>query len=853
MTVTWITPSGSLRVIPERVLTEIPLSASSTKGAVSFQLIAGKLPRGLRLSNGLIVGSPTEVIKLTTSRFVIRAFDGEDIDDRTFSISVDGADSPEWITREGYLKVGPGNAYFVLDNSPVSFQLETTDTDLTAGDTLKYYLLPRGGELPPGLTLSSLGLISGFTDPIFSIQYSDSEKAGYDQYPFDEIPQDFQAARKNGYDSFFYDTTIFDFEEESLLPRRLSRSYNFVILVSDGIHSITRQFKIYVVTEEFLKADNTIIQVGTGVFTADSAAVRTPSWITDSNLGRFRANNYVTIFLEVFNPSTLPGIISILKLPKNSDGSDSEFPPGLELDSTTGLLSGKVPYQTRITKEYKFTVIAIYFPFIEEPVKYVFRDNWSPIATYVPNDTVRYQGFIYVCKKTNKNKDPSQIEFWEISTSQIEKTFTVELFGEIDSAIEWITDSNLGSIKPNQSSLLNVEARGLIYGNRVAYEFVSGALPPGLQFLPNGIIQGKVRQFADSTGLGLLRFYDLNEESNEREFNMTFDGDATSFDKKFTFTIKARDSSNFAQVNKTFFVTVNIENEITFANLYITALQAKEKRLLWTSFITNVSIFPPEDLFRYGDLSFSTQTDLKMLVYAGIETKEAVNYVQAMSRNHYRKRMLFRDVRSAEAKDPVTQKVLYEVVYVELVDEYEKNNTSISETVPLPKKINSPVLVSYDAIRIDSDIPLVSNQDHQRVFPNSIKNMRKRIKNIGERDRDLLPLWMRSIQKDTFFESGYVKSLVLCYAKPGKSEIIKARIKASNFDFKNLDFLADRYIIDILDGEIQDKYLAFPQRDVLNKLSNPSQPVDAVFTVTAGTFDSNVVFFDSEAITFDQD
>jgi hypothetical protein len=112
---------------------------------------------------------------------------------------------------------------------------------------------------------------------------------------------------------------------------------------------------------------------------------------------------------------------------------------------------------------------------------------------------------------------------------------------------------------------------------------------------------------------------------------------------------------------------------------------------------------------------------------------------------------------------------------------------------------------------------------------------------------------MRSIQKDTFFESGYVKSLVLCYAKPGKSEIIKARIKASNFDFKNLDFLADRYIIDILDGEIQDKYLAFPQRDVLNKLSNPSQPVDAVFTVTAGTFDSNVVFFDSEAITFDQD
>jgi hypothetical protein len=33
-----------------------------------------------------------------------------------------------------------------------------------------------------------------------------------------------------------------------------------------------------------------------------------------------------------------------------------------------------------------------------------------------------------------------------------------------------------------------------------------------------------------------------------------------------------------------------------------------------------------------------------------------------------------------------------------------------------------------------------------------------------------------------------------------------------NFSFKSLDFVADRYIIDIIDGEIEDKYLAFPQR-----------------------------------------
>ena len=88
--------------------------------------------------------------------------------------------------------------------------------------------------------------------------------------------------------------------------------------------------------------------------------------------------------------------------------------------------------------------------------------------------------------------------------------------------------------------------------------------------------------------------------------------------------------------------------------------------------------------------------------------------------------------------------------------------------------------------------------------------MRERIKDIGERDRDHLPLWMRSIQPDSRVETGFVKAIVLCYAKPGKGDIIKAKIKASGFDFKNLDFEADRYLIDILEGNIQDKYFAFP-------------------------------------------
>jgi hypothetical protein len=71
---------------------------------------------------------------------------------------------------------------------------------------------------------------------------------------------------------------------------------------------------------------------------------------------------------------------------------------------------------------------------------------------------------------------------------------------------------------------------------------------------------------------------------------------------------------------------------------------------------------------------------------------------------------------------------------------------------------------------------------------------------------------MRSTQDQASFETGFIPALPLCYCKPESSANVLARIKASGFDFKNIDFVADRYIIDIIDGDIEDKYLAFPQR-----------------------------------------
>jgi hypothetical protein len=217
----WSEISGlSLGTLDEGTATVIDLPVAAF---TDISLISGELPQGLAIQGTQIIGTPSEVARETESRFVLRALYGSRIEDRTFSITIVGADEPAWQTESGLLPVGKNNTFFILDSSLVDFQLQADDPDLAAGQRLRFFIANGDGELPPGINLSESGKLSGIVDPILALE----RRAGdgtFDDARFDRYPYDFAQRRGGKYDSFFFDSSLLQpgqtkeeyFEEQNL-------------------------------------------------------------------------------------------------------------------------------------------------------------------------------------------------------------------------------------------------------------------------------------------------------------------------------------------------------------------------------------------------------------------------------------------------------------------------------------------------------------------------------------------------------------------------------------------------------------------------------------------------------------
>lgn len=292
-------------------------------------------------------------------------------------------------------------------------------------------------------------------------------------------------------------------------------------------------------------------------------------------------------------------------------------------------------------------------------------------------------------------------------------------------------------------------------------------------------------------------------------------------------------------------------NDLLYSNIYAKPFLKLEKRIELADFFTNPDIFERNLLYRPSDLQFGVQNELKMLIYAGIETKDAPQYVSALGRSS-KKRFRFGTIKKAVAKAPGTNDILYEAVYVEILDNMENAKGSVPKTV-ITRYLNYPITVnqgrrdSWDSditdnnldrsaedvlprimtqdsiMRADYDGQRISDVNKSTVFGNSVTNIRSNISAIGETERNFLPLWMRTPQTFSGIEQGFTKAVVLCYCRPQSSsdsfnpaDRIINNIKNLGIDFKNVDFTFDRIIIDSVEGETGDKYIAFGAREVIN-------------------------------------
>jgi hypothetical protein len=122
-------------------------------------------------------------------------------------------------------------------------------------------------------------------------------------------------------------------------------------------------------------------------------------------------------------------------------------------------------------------------------------------------------------------------------------------------------------------------------------------------------------------------------------------------------------------------------------------------------------------------------------------------------------------------------------------------------------------------ITVDSQGYKISNPNVTEYFPNSVSNWRDRLRNWSDSaetfslERNYLPLWMRSIQPGARTELDFQLAIPVCYCKVGQADDILLNIKnyleVSGFRFNQLEYTADRYIIDSVEGQTQDKYLVF--------------------------------------------
>lgn len=570
------------------------------------------------------------------------------------------------------------------------------------------------------------------------------------------IPQSLLDPTTLGFDEQDFENYPWDHSNQSI-----NKTYQFVISATDGKDFDIETYTIKVLSKDSMTADTTDFRADHfDHITADVDNKRMPILLNPpTTLGTLLHDNYFTFKFNGYDPDN-DRITYALSLGAgslyDSIGYDSdlgyspsnlEAPPGLTLDADTGYFYGYIPVQSVSQKDYEFAV----------SVTKADISGYTSALSYV----------------------------------------TVTIVTDLLKQVTWSSDAALGTIENGAVSELSVSASNPL-GRTLYYRLKRGKknrLPQGLKLLDNGLIVGR------------CSFNTFQLDGGR----ITFDENTTTFDNKFTSTIEAYDLEGEISVTKDFTITVNATNTKPFEELYLVSRTKKADRDSFTTLLGNSTLFPASKIYRSNDPYFGKSLDLRFLVAYGLAPDKLQEFVAAMSKNHYNKKLTFGDVGYARALN-ADNTVRYEVVYIKIGDDQENTKgTSTSSVLNIRSKTDNNLSVDKGYIDVSSGLWNSDAGQEHKLYPNSIQNMQQAmISGVGQSNTDRLPDWMTDKQSDDTVLN-YQHYAILAYVTPGSGEqisfLVSRHIANQNFDFKDINWAVDRYIHDLNLSKNYDKEL----------------------------------------------
>jgi hypothetical protein len=629
----WVTPAGNLGTIAESLYFQRPIEAYD--------------PDGPAITYGLIAGNLPEGVQVTVNG------------------SIEGV--PLAYAR---IKGVPAE---VAENVTSSFAIRATSTDGQINDRT-FSLTVTGQDIPQFTTpAGSLGTFFDGDVINLSIVFSDQDPGDVAVISVDigELPPGLRLNPLTGAITGYilpitnlpddatagFDSSEFDLYPYSFSTRSINKTYEFTLKITDGKDQNLRTFSMYVVSRDSLTADTTDFTADSDILTADLSPYRTPlitNYPEDGVIGTFRHDNFFAYQIDGLDLDGDPFEFEI------EQGDSSDIPPGIAFDRNTGWLTGFFPDQGATELTYNFA-ITIY------------------------------------------KKDDTSI----VSTPY---AYTMTVIGSIESSVIWLNGTliagrpagdpiySLGAINNGATSMFAILASNPS-GRVLQYKLKPGSypttpgqynlLPQGLQLLSDGSISGRVSFNTFAIDSGTTTF--------DKDITTRLANNETRFDKAFDFTVIAYSSDGLVSVSRKFRITVDRKYNTPYQGLYIKAMPSHDDRNLVNTLLQNQDIIQPSSIYRPADPYFGIAKNVTFTQAYSLDTATLDEYLLALSKNHFRKKVILGGVKTAQALN-ADGTVAYEVVYSNIVDTGVNKlgkSPPQSITLPYPVTVQSQPATDY--------------------------------------------------------------------------------------------------------------------------------------------------------------